>query len=286
MRYLQILKKLIQKTVLQYFQLYHAQYFPLIHKDKIYKQVSTNLFLLRVGNYSSPGDILGYLTQKLNLSKRDTLYCIPIDESLSDRISEKTENKFGYIYDKTLEELNDNDIINSQLPYKLTNTIYYLAHYFYMLENQKKSGPIALNSAKYSLIDSYAQWQSEKKYGDEYSIDKWNRGKRNQKLVYTRFLYEDLLADTEFQDKPILEASKILGFDIRFMIGSKVVNFVDEKVFNDKSNLVQLIFSGSVEWKEKIAFDINLNLYNKMLENTLGGDSMMIYEKPNYHTLN
>lgn len=277
-------KKIIQKSVLQYLRLYHSQYFPLLEKNKIYKQVSDNLILLRVGKYSSPGDILGYLTQKLSLSQRDMFYCIPIDEKLSDRISEKTENKLNYIYDRSLNKIDDIDINYLTLEYKITSSIYYLAHYLYMLENKTESSKS--NKKEYILIDNNSQWQSEKRYEDEYSIDKYNRRKRNQKLVYTRFNYSDFIEDAEFQNFPLIKVSKILGFNIKFRIENMLYDTIDEKMFNNKFKLVDLIFIGDSNWKEKLKIDLDLNFYNKMIENTLGGEEMMIYEKPNWYTLN
>jgi len=292
--------KLTKKSVLQYLKQYHAQYFPLIEKDKIYRQVSNNLFLLRVAKYSSPGDILGYLTQKLSLSTRDSFYCIPINEELSDRISEKTEQSLNYIYDKNLNQLSDIDDKYTKLEYKLTDAIYFLAHYLDMLERTSKYNKIT--NSTYILVDKYAQWKSKKLYGKEYAIDRYNRGKRNQRLVYTRFDYDDLIEDAEFQNIPLIEASKLLGFNIKFQIvevlqnqdlllrmygieKDRIYDEIDEKIWNNKNILVGIIFIGNENWKETIQFEIDLKFYNNTRKNTTS-EYLMLFEKPKWKSLN
>ena len=282
-------KKLDQQAVCLYLKKYYMERFPLILEEKIFKKVSSELYLVRVTPGYSPGDILGYISQRLPLTNRDILYCIPIDEELMDRISEKTKDSFGYINDKSLEKLSSTDYFHQQLEYGITSGICFLAHYLQLIESDPQEISRKPKMGDYVLTDRFSQWRTEdvreieKCYGSPHGKKKTVI--KHERLVYSRFSYSDLTDKSSeyFNQIPLFKAAEFLGFKIMFRVDGEIHQQVNERVFNNLNTLVEIIFIGEKNWKERLGFQPNLVFYNKAWNNK---ECWAIKRKPEYWSLN
>lgn len=268
-------KRLADKKIDENLRFYHAQNFPLIDKNKIYRKVSSSLILVRASDSWSPADMLGFITYDLSLTDKDIMHCISVSEAEMERISVKTKDKLGYINDNSLQEFDSLDEQNINFEWTITGDVYFLAHYLFMIENDVKEKSRKPMLPGWILTDRFSQWKTK----DSHKVEKWigagqkKKVIRSEQIVFSRFEYSDTTPESRKFIKGInlSKVAELLGFKIMFKVNDEIINTVDEKIFNSLECLVEVLFIGDKNWKDKLFFDLDMNFYNKMIRKTTGG---------------
>ena len=109
---------------LENLNIYHGQTFPFCKKDQVYKVINRDMCIVRVGDFWSTGDLLGYLSTEIELSNEDRLYCIPI----SSNPNGFTSIRHNWTYLEKLDDL-DADKEYSSEHFRQARDIFYLVNY-------------------------------------------------------------------------------------------------------------------------------------------------------------
>lgn len=252
---------------------YHRKEFPLIEEGKIFKQFSDELFLVRVHYGMSGNDIIGLLTNHVDSLGSDAIYSIPIDTSKWYIGAIAKKNK---LYGLKLDDLTEEDSKFLNLDSDVRNNICHLSYYLLMIESDKSEKTRKLEIEKYSLTDRYSQYKSE----NEEKITIY--GKARNKIVetkckYSRFTYNDLEQDSLFK-----KTLDLLGFELLFRINNKLSNGITRNEFETFENIIEIIFIGDLNWKQKIKYNMDLKFYNHFIVPRLYWDKNFDYKKSEY----
>lgn len=219
--------------------IYHGRSFPTQKKGSIYKIINRDICLVRAGEHWSTGDVLGNLTMEINLSDDDKFFCIPIS---SDHNRIRLNN--SYINEKL-----DNLELTSSDNFKKTFGIFYLANYFYMLEEDKAEKGRIKSNDEYIISDRFQHWTTDNRYSLKVDISSRNPGRGKiieEHVTFSRFSYFEI-------EEWIKSSARALGFSVLFYRNGDLVDDVSENNFNE----TEMVFSGNRNWKEKLPFEVS-----------------------------